>query len=136
MNKTAFHTIDEYIATFPEDVQQKLAALRRTIRAAAPQAQEVINYQIPTYQLYGNLVHFAAYKKHIGFYGSSEAAEEFRDELSRFMTGKGTLQFPLNEPLPLKLIAKIVRFRAKENRALRPTAGTVPTRGRARIVKD
>jgi uncharacterized protein YdhG (YjbR/CyaY superfamily) len=113
--KAGFNSIDEYIAAFPEDVQRKLQGLRATIKASAPDAQERISYQIPTFTLKGNLVHFAAYKKHIGFYPTSSAIREFKRELSIYEGGKGTVRFPIDEPLPLKLISKIVKFRVSEN---------------------
>jgi uncharacterized protein YdhG (YjbR/CyaY superfamily) len=107
--------IDEYIAGFPIDIQEKLQYLRQTIRDAAPDAKETISYGIPTFTLKGNLVHFAAYKKHIGFYPAPQGIEMFKEALAPYISGKGTLQFPLNEPIPLELIAKIVAFRVKAN---------------------
>lgn len=114
-NKVEFSTIDEYIATFPKDVQKILKRLRATIKAAAPDAEEKISYQIPTFALKGNLVHFAAYKNHIGFYPGASGIKTFAQELSNYQTSKGTVQFPLQDPLPLDLIANIVQFRAVEN---------------------
>jgi len=111
----AFTTIDAYIATFPEAVQAILTELRATIRQAAPDAVETINYQVPTYQLKGNLVHFAAYKNHIGFYPAPSGIETFKDELAGYKGAKGSVQFPINEPLPLDLISRIVAFRVAEN---------------------
>jgi uncharacterized protein YdhG (YjbR/CyaY superfamily) len=113
--KAGFKSIDEYIAAFPGDIQKMLQGLRGTIKAAAPDAEERISYQIPTFFLNGNLVHFAAYKKHIGFYPTSSAIRAFRHELSIYEGGKGTVRFPIDEPLPLKLIGKIVKFRVAEN---------------------
>jgi uncharacterized protein YdhG (YjbR/CyaY superfamily) len=110
-----FKTIDEYIDTFPEDVQRILNELRQTIREAAPQAQETINYQMPTFTLNGNLVHFAAYEHHIGFYPTPTGIEAFKRELSRYKGAKGSVQFPIDEPLPLPLIRRIVEYRVKEN---------------------
>ncbi len=112
--KNQVTTIDGYISTFPENVQTVLQALRRTIRAAAPEAEEVISYQIPTFKLNGNLVHFAAYKKHIGFYPAPSGIDAFREELSPYEVTKGTVKFPLGEPLPFDLVSRIVKYRVKE----------------------
>jgi len=114
-NKSTPKTIDEYIATFPNEVQQILGELRATIRKAAPDAEETINYQIPTFTLKGNLVHFAAYKKHIGFYPTPSGIEKFKEELAIFESAKGSIKFPIDKPLPFGLISKIVRFRVIEN---------------------
>ena len=114
-NQTAPKNIDEYIAGFPDDVQAILQKIRMTIRKAAPDAEEAIKYQIPTFILRGNLVHFAAYKKHIGFYPSPRGIEAFKDELSIYEGGKGTVQFPLDKPIPFALISRIVKFRVKKN---------------------
>lgn len=108
--------IDEYIAGFPQDVQEILEQVRTTIRKAAPGAEEAIKYGIPTFLLSGNLVHFGAFKKHVGFYPTPSAIEEFRNELSAYEGAKGSVQFPLDAPMPLSLISKIVKFRAKETR--------------------
>ena len=113
--KAGFTSIDEYIATFPEDTQKILTELRKTIKAAAPKAEEKISYQLPTFALHGNLVHFAAFKNHIGFYPTPSGIQEFKDELSIYEGAKGSVQFPIDKPLPLKLIAKIVKFRVAEN---------------------
>ena len=113
-NKT-FKTIDEYIALFPKDVQNILKALRKAIRDVAPQAEEAISYQIPTYKLNGNLVHFAAFKDHISFFPTSSGIEAFKVKLKSYKTSKGTIRFPLDEPIPFDLIKEIVRFRVKEN---------------------
>jgi len=110
-----FQTIDEYIGAFPEDVQRILNELRQTIKEAAPEAHETINYQIPTFTLNGNLVHFAAFEKHIGFYPTPSGIEAFKQELSRYKRAKGSVQFPIDEPLPLPLIRRIVEYRVKEN---------------------
>jgi uncharacterized protein YdhG (YjbR/CyaY superfamily) len=107
--------IDEYIAGFPHDVQEILEKMRATIRRAAPGAEETISYQIPTFILKGNLVHFAAFKKHIGFYPTPTGIERFRDELSVYEGAKGSVRFPLDKPMPFGLISKIVKFRVKEN---------------------
>lgn len=107
--------IDEYIATFPQEVQVILEKLRQTIRKAAPDATEKISYQIPTFYLNGNLVHFAAYKHHIGFYPASSGIRAFQDELKNYKTSKGAVQFPIDETIPHALVKKIVAFRVKEN---------------------
>lgn len=109
--------IDEYIEGFPEDVQKILEKIRSTISKAAPDAEEAIKYQILTFTLNGNLVHFAAFKNHIGFYPAPRGIEEFQEELAAYQTGKGTLQFPLDKPIPFGLISRVVKFRAKENQA-------------------
>ncbi|TQE68321.1 iron chaperone [Leptospira noguchii] len=113
--KLNFKNINEYINLFPEDVQYKLRKLRSTIRKAAPNAEEKISYQMPAFALNGNLVYFAAYKKHIGFYPTSSGIKKFQTELTKYKTTKGAIQFPMDQPLPLKLIAKIVKYRIKEN---------------------
>ncbi len=111
-------TIDEYIAGFPGDVQEILEKIRMTIRKAAPDAEETISYQMPTFTLKGKyLVYFAAFKKHIGFYPAPIGNEEFKEEMSVYGSGKGTVKFPLDKPIPFDLIRKIVKFRAKENLA-------------------
>lgn len=109
--------IDDYIATFPADVQLILQKIRQTVQDAAPEATEKISYQMPTFDLDGNLVHFAAYKNHIGFYPVPTGIEAFKEELAGYKQGKGSVQFPLDRPIPYELIAKIVRFRVAENRA-------------------
>ena len=114
-HQTAAKNIDEYIAGFPNDVQETLEKIRMTIRRAAPAAEETISYQMPTFTLKGNLVHFAAYKKHIGFYPAPRGIEKFRKELSAYKGGKGSVRFPLDEPIPFDLIHKIVKFRVKNN---------------------
>jgi uncharacterized protein YdhG (YjbR/CyaY superfamily) len=113
--KSGFISIDEYIATFPPATQTILQELRATIRAAAPQAEEKISYQMPTFALKGNLVHFAAYPNHIGFYPTPSGITAFADELSRYKSAKGSVQFPIDQPLPLELISRIVLFRVAEN---------------------
>ena len=113
--QTAPTTIDEYIASFPPEVQEKLETIRATIRKAAPKAEEAISYMIPTFRLHGNLVHFAAYKKHIGFYPGAGGIAAFEEELAGYETSKGTVQFPLEKRLPLPLITKIVKFRVQQN---------------------
>ncbi|HCC78485.1 MAG: hypothetical protein A2X25_09200 [Chloroflexi bacterium GWB2_49_20] len=114
-NKNSNKSIDEYIAIFPEEVQLKLKGLRATIKDSAPGAVEKISYQMPTFFQNGNLVHFAAYKNHIGFYPTPSGIEEFKNELSIYEGSKGTIRFPIDEPLPLELISKIVKFRVAEN---------------------
>lgn len=108
-------TIDDYIAACPENVREQLRELRATIRAAAPEAQEKISYQMPTFALNGNLIHFAAYKNHIGIYPTPSGITEFKEALAGYKQAKGSVQFPLTQPLPLELIAQIVRFRVQEN---------------------
>lgn len=110
-----FNTIDEYISQFPEDVQIILQQIRTAIKEAAPDATEKISYQMPTFYLKGNLVHFAAFKSHIGFYPIPSAIEEFKEELSLYKSGKGSVQFPLDKPMPYDLIRRIVLFRVEEN---------------------
>ncbi len=107
--------IDEYIENYPEDVQEILQKIRRLIHEIAPQAQEKISYKMPTFTLNGNLVYFAAFKNHIGFYPIPSGVEKFKKELSVYHQGKGSVQFPLDKPIPYDLIEKIVRFRVKEN---------------------
>ena len=109
--------IDAYIDGFPDDVQSALKKIRPIVREIAPDAKEVIRYQIPTFVLNGNLVHFAAYKNHIGFYPAPSGIEAFRNELAVYETAKGTVKFPLNKPIPYELIAQIVEFRKIENLA-------------------
>lgn len=112
-----FGSIDEYIGTFPKEVQIRLEKMRQTIRKAAPQAVEAISYQMPTFKLNGtNLVHFAGYQRHIGFYPVPSGVAAFRKELSPYVQGKGSIQFPLDRPLPYELVKKIVAFRLKEVR--------------------
>ena len=114
--KGGFSSIDEYIATFPEDILARLEEVRAIIKAAAPQADEQISYQMPTFALNGKLVYFAAWKNHIGFYpASSRVPEAFKDELSGCKGTKGTIKFPISEPLPVDLISRIVQFRVAEN---------------------
>lgn len=114
-NHAAPRTIDEYIAGFPEDVQVILEKVRRTIRKAAPDAQETIKYQMPTFTLKGNLVHFAAFKNHIGLYPAPTGIDKFKKELAVYGGGKGSVRFPLDRRIPYGLIGRIARFRVKEN---------------------
>ncbi len=117
IDQTAPRTIDDYIASFPPAVQVVLQKIRSTIRKAAPQAQETIKYRMPTFTLNGNLVHFAAFKNHIGFYPVPSGIKAFQNELSRYEGGKGSVQFPLDQPIPYGLISRIVKYRARENLA-------------------
>jgi uncharacterized protein YdhG (YjbR/CyaY superfamily) len=117
IDRDSVKTIDDYIAEFPKDVQILLEQVRTTIRKAAPEAKEAISYQIPTFTLNGNLVHFAAFRHHIGFYPGPSGIREFADPLSSYKGAKGSVQFPLDKPLPLSLITRIVKFRVKEARA-------------------
>lgn len=110
-----YESVDQYIDTFPPATRKILRGLRSEIRQSAPAATEKISYQMPTYFQNGNLVHFAAYKNHIGFYPAPSGILAFKDELKGFKSAKGSVQFPIDQPLPLKLIGKIVRFRVKEN---------------------
>ncbi|MFN0014707.1 MAG: iron chaperone [Saprospiraceae bacterium] len=112
MNKP--NTIDEYIANYPEHVRGILEQVRQTIRSAAPNATEAIRYGIPTFVQSGSLVHFAAFKNHIGFYATPTGHAAFQAALATFKQGKGSVQFPLSQPMPLELIGKIVRFRVEE----------------------
>lgn len=114
-DKTAPQNIDLYIADFPPDVRAMLEQVRQTIGQWAPGATEAMKYGIPTFVLKGNLVHFAAYKNHIGFYPGASGIKAFEAELSAFNTSKGTVQFPLDQPLPLDLIGRIVQYRVREN---------------------
>ena len=107
--------IDEYISFFPKEIQVKLKEMRATIQKAAPKAEEAISYMIPTFRLHGNLVHFAAFKNHIGFYPGAAGIAAFQKEFTGYETSKGTVQFPLDKPLPLKLITAITKFRVIQN---------------------
>ena len=109
--------IDEYIAAFPKEIQQKLTQLRKAIRESAPDAEEKISYQMPTFAQNGNLVHFAAFKNHIGFYPAPSGIENFQEQLARYKSSKGAIQFPLDEEIPLELVGEIVKFRLAENLA-------------------
>jgi uncharacterized protein YdhG (YjbR/CyaY superfamily) len=115
MNQNVPKDIDSYIRQQPEAIQKILVGLRKTIREAAPDAVETISYGMPTFRLNGNLVHFAAYQNHIGFYPTSSGITAFKEKLSGYAWSKGTIRFPLDKPLPLKLIVRIVRFRVMEN---------------------
>jgi len=115
MISTKTQDMDAYIACFPNDIQKILEQVRATIRKAAPDAAEKIKYAIPTLVFKGNLVHFAAFKNHIGFYAAPTGHQAFDEELSAYKKGKGSVQFPLDKPMPLDLITKIVKFRVAEN---------------------
>ena len=117
--KDQFKTIDEYIESFPADVQKILQKIRTTIHKEAPEAEEAISYQIPTFKLNGNLIHFAAFKSHIGIYPAPSGIDAFEEELSLYKAGKGSLRFSLDEPIPYDLVKKIVAFRVKENQTKR-----------------
>ena len=118
MAESTYTTIDEYIALFPSDVQDRLQAMRSAIRAAAPEATEKISYQMPTFHQNGNVVHFAAFKNHIGFFPGASGVEAFADRLTAYKTSKGTIQLPFSEPLPLELVKEITRWRVEENRQI------------------
>jgi uncharacterized protein YdhG (YjbR/CyaY superfamily) len=115
MKTISVNSIDEYIGSHPGNVQKLLKQIRSTIKKAAPGSEEAIKYGIPTFILNGNLVHFAGYKNHIGFYPAPVGIEAFKEETAKYEAGKGTLQFSLDQPLPLDLISRIVKFRVKQN---------------------
>ena len=116
IKKATFNSIDEYIATFPEDVQKILKELRATMKAAAPEAGEKISYGIPTFTLNGTyLIYFAGWKNHISIYPIPTGSDSFNKQISKYVDGKGTLKFPIDKPLPLKLITKIVKLKVAEN---------------------
>jgi uncharacterized protein YdhG (YjbR/CyaY superfamily) len=121
--KQGIRTIDEYIQGFPKQVQKKLESIRQLIRKLAPEAQEKISYQMPTFYLNGNLVHFAAFKNHIGIYPTPNGISAFQKGLSRYTSGKGSAQFPLDEALPVELIKRIVKYRLEQNRKKANTTG-------------
>jgi len=121
--------VDDYIARFPEGVRERLEKIRATVRKAAPQAEEALSYQIPTFKLEGNLVHFAAFERHIGFYPGASGVAKFKTKLAGFKSAKGSIQFPLNRAVPYGLIREVVAFRVKENLARaekKGGAGTAP----------
>lgn len=115
MEKKKIIDIDNYIKDFPEETQKILMKVRETIKQSAPGAEETISYQIPTFTLKGNIVHFAAYKNHIGFYPTSSGIKKFKEELSACKGAKGSVQFPIDKEIPYDLISRIVQFRVKEN---------------------
>lgn len=114
-NESVPQSIDEYIAGFPDDIQVILQKIRAVIKETAPDATEAISYQMPTFKLHGNLVHFAAHTNHIGFYPAPTGIEVFKHELAGLVSGKGSVQFPLNKPIPYDTISKIVNYRVIEN---------------------
>jgi uncharacterized protein YdhG (YjbR/CyaY superfamily) len=114
--RTAPKDINQYIAAFPPAVRAKLRTIRGAIRKAAPQAKEAIKYRMPTFTQHGNLVHFAAYQHHIGFYPAPRALEQFKEELSAYEGSKGAVRFPLDKPVPVGLIGRIVKFRVQQDR--------------------
>lgn len=115
MQKNNLNSVDTYISTFPKNIQILLQSIRKTIQKSAPDAEETIKYGIPTYVLHGNLVHFGGYKNHIGFYPAPSGISTFKDKLSAYKTAKGSVQFPIDKPLPVELITKIIKYRVKEN---------------------
>ena len=117
MTRKRFETIDGYIATFPKNVQYILEEMRKVIKESAPESEETISYGMPTFKLRGNLVHFAAYKNHIGFYPTPSGIEAFKEDLSPYKSSKGAVQFPIDKPIPFELVKKIVIFRVEENLA-------------------
>jgi uncharacterized protein YdhG (YjbR/CyaY superfamily) len=114
MEKKQYSNIDEYIAGFPDNVRSILEELRQVIKKAAPAAQETISYGMPAFKLKGILVYFAAYKSHIGFYPTGSGVAAFKEELTPYAVSKGTIRFPLDKPLPLSLVEKIVKYRVLE----------------------
>ncbi len=112
---TKFKTVDEYLSALPANTKAILKEVRKTIRQAAPQAEELISYNMPAFRLNGMLVYYAAWKDHVGFYPVSSAIKAFQKELSDYKTSKGAIQFPIDRPIPFGLITKIVKFRVKEN---------------------
>ena len=116
MAKTDFRNVDKYIGTFPKDVQATLETIRRTVQKAVPEAEEVISYQMPAYKFHGRMLYFSAYKNHYSLFGTTQGVRRaFKKELSRYEGTKGTIRFPLDEPVPVKLIRDIAMYRAKEN---------------------
>jgi uncharacterized protein YdhG (YjbR/CyaY superfamily) len=122
LNRKVAKTVEEYISMYPKNVQMILKKLRETVREAAPEAEEVISYRIPSYKLHGFLVHYGAFENHIGFFPTSSPRRAFKKELSKYGGGKGTIQFPLDKPIPYGLVRKIVRLRVRK-----------PWRNRARL---
>lgn len=115
--KITYRSVDEYISTFPPEVQEKLEAIRKVVKDSAPGAEEKISYQMPAFVLHGNIVFFAAFKNHIGLYPLPSAIDNFKERLSEYKCAKGSVQFPLDKPLPFDLIRDIVKFRVAENTA-------------------
>ena len=114
-NKITAKSIDEYILQFPPEIQERLNMLRKVIKESAPDALETISYQMPAFVLYGSLVYFAAFKNHIGFYPTASGIAAFKNELSEYKIGKGSIQFPIEKPLPYELVSRIVKFKVDEN---------------------
>jgi len=114
-SKITYGSIDEYISTFTPEVQDILQTLRQVVQESAPGAKEKISYQMPTFELHGNLVHFAAFKNHIGFYPAPSGIDEFKDELKEYHKSKGALRFPIDKPLPYDIISRIVKYRVASN---------------------
>jgi uncharacterized protein YdhG (YjbR/CyaY superfamily) len=114
-NKATYSSVEEYILKFPPEIAEILIKLRKVIKESAPLAEEKISYQMPAFVLHGNLVYYAAFKNHIGFYPTSSGIDAFKHELSEYKGGKGSVQFPLGKPMPYELISKIVKFRVAEN---------------------
>lgn len=123
MENFKVNTIDDYIEMYSPEMQQILQAIRKAIQEAAPEATEKISYAMPTFYLYKNLVHFAVCKNHIGFYPTPSGVDVFADDLKRYVKSKGSIHFPLDEPMPIELIKKIVRYRVIENMAYAPVKG-------------
>ena len=132
MKRAKATSIDEYIAQFPAETQARLEEIRATIRHAAPQARERISYGIPTFSQCGNVVHFAAYEHHIGFYPGASGVKRFAKDLASYASAKGSVQFPLDRPVPLALIGTIARFRVAENVAKYATPGAKPKKAKKR----
>jgi uncharacterized protein YdhG (YjbR/CyaY superfamily) len=129
-DQTIPKTIDDYIAGYPPEVRVILEKLRATIRKAAPGAEEAIKYRLPTFVLHGNLVHFGAFKKHIGFYATPTGNKQFQEQLAAYKGAKGSVQFPLDKPIPYALVSKMVKFRVQEN-----LERSVPNKREKRIVR-
>ena len=113
--KNLYSSVDEYISSFPEHIREKLYEIRDVIKKIVPEAQEKISYQMPAFFLNGNIVYFAGFSKHIGFYPGANGVEVFKNELTKYKFAKGSVQFPVNEPLPIELIKRIVTFKVEEN---------------------
>ena len=118
MAENTYTTIDEYIALFPADIRDRLEAIRSAIHDAAPEAAEKISYQMPTFHQQGNVVHFAAFTNHIGFFPGASGVAAFANRLTAYKTSKGTIQFPNKQPLPLELVKEITRWRVEENKRI------------------
>jgi len=123
--KNRYDTIDEYIEAFPDNIRAVLKDIRHTVHTAAPGATEAIAYQMPTFRLHGNLVHFAAFKNHIGFFPTPSGIEAFKQEIAQYKWAKGSVQFPLAKPIPYDLIARIVKYRVEESKLLKKGKRTV-----------